>query len=229
MKAHPEQTTSTHFHTVAAVSACFLGLGLGAGCKKSEPTVAATPQVAAATPAAADGGAEAEVETFAVEGFDPVAVCGAALDAESIPPVEVIGQLPDKEGVLARFEAVDGRFERSAQRAALYLSGEKLTECSVFAKDGSVPKSVRFTAATTTLEIGSWSWPSADGRWRRWYHVAMSSGRPWTNHGTADDKGLLIVDEVDETKRRVKGRLILCRAAGAGWLAGTFDVSLCDK
>ncbi len=232
-----ESATNKYRHQIVFCAATLLALVGLSGCENTAPAPApSAPLGSPAQPTGAPDAAgqapepsEPRPQELDLAGFDPVAACAGTLDVASIPPVDVIGQLPDREGVLTKFEMVDGRFERGVTGASVRLAGQKLRACSPFAADGSIPTAPRFTAATTSLEVGSWTWPSADlKRWRYWNHVLVTQGQPWTSHGGPADKGLLVVDEVDDNKRRVKGRALLC-LEGGGWLAGTFDLQLCDK
>lgn len=196
------------------------------------PTVSPANTGAPAAPPQPDAQPAAPAaDELALEGFDATAVCGAALDIASVPPVKPIGLLADKDGKTQKVEFVDGRFERGVHGASLRLAAQELKECSPFAKDGSIPDAARMTVAISLLEPNVWTWPNPkdEKRWRYWNEVVMQDDRPWTSHAGPKDKGLLVVDEVDEIKRRVKGRVLTCRDGGRSWIAGTFDVTLCDK
>lgn len=159
-------------------------------------------------------------------GFDPLTACTGALDAAAIPPVDAMGELPDRDGATVRFEALGGRFERTPTGDTLELAGEVLRECSPFAADGSLPTKPRVSATLSKLEPGAWSWPAdRPDRWKKWSHLVSRAGQPWTRQGGDADKALLVVDEVDNAARRVKGRVLFC--LDGGWLAGTFDVPVC--
>jgi hypothetical protein len=179
--------------------------------------------------AAAAGGVELPL------GFDPKEACAGNLEASKIPPVPVIGTMVKnkEEAPSLVFKLASGRMELRENRASLRLASEQLKPCSPFLADGGLAKQPRLAATFASLEKGSYTFPDKEAQaFKYWNYVyTTDKGTPFTmNAFSAEDKGLVVIDEVNEAEQKVVGRLLFCKAGGAkGWATGNFEVEICDK
>jgi hypothetical protein len=169
-------------------------------------------------------------------GFDPLKACGASpLDPASIPPLPVIGTLVknEEEAPSLIFKLVSGRAEVREDKASLRLASEALKDCSPFLVDGGLAKEPRLAAAFSSLEKKAYFFPDKEeGAFKYWNYVYTTDKEtPFTvNAFSSEDKGVVVIDEIDQANQKVTGRMLLCKDGGKkGWAAGNFEVPICDK
>jgi hypothetical protein len=214
------------------------------GCEKKEEVTAPPAEGGEAKPAEggevkpAEGGeAKAAAPTLELPvGFDPLKACGASpLDPASIPPLPVIGTLVknEEEAPSLIFKLVSGRAEVREDKASLRLASEALKDCSPFLVDGGLAKEPRLAAAFSSLEKKTYFFPDKEeGAFKYWNYVYTTDKEtPFTvNAFSSEDKGVVVIDEIDQANQKVTGRMLLCKDGGKkGWAAGNFEVPICDK